>query len=88
MEYFGPNVAKDIDRHCRSMLEKIIVNARAPLDDISESVQAFYQAMKEHIAKLKLIKDDFNQGTFMAELEEYICTEAYDIIFSDRFVPI
>jgi hypothetical protein len=84
LEYFGPNVAKDIDNKCRSMLEKIFVNARAPLDDISESVQAFYQSMKEYISKLKLIKNDFNQGTFMSELEEYICTEAYDIIFSDR----
>lgn len=88
LEYFGPTVAKDIDNKCRSMLEKIFVNARAPLDDISESVQAFYQSMKEYISKLKLIKNDFNQGTFMSELEEYICTEAYDIIFSDRFVKV
>jgi hypothetical protein len=86
LEYFGANVAKDIDKQCRAMLEKIFLNARAPLDDISASVQAFYQAMKEHVSKLRLIKNDFNQATFMSELEEYICTEAYDVIFSDRFV--
>ncbi|KAE9552461.1 hypothetical protein FO519_004313 [Halicephalobus sp. NKZ332] len=81
---FGSSTAKEIDKLCHYVLEKVFQNARLTLDEISEIIQHDYQVLKEKVSKFRPIKDDFNINTFMSEFEEYVCTNAYDVIFSDR----
>uniref|UniRef100_A0A7E4VN54 Rab5 GDP/GTP exchange factor n=1 Tax=Panagrellus redivivus TaxID=6233 RepID=A0A7E4VN54_PANRE len=83
-EYFGQSQAKEVDRQCRLMLEKLYQNALLPLDELSDMIQNFYQAMKDRVLRMKPIKHHFDVSVFMSELEEYVCTQAYDVIFSDR----
>ena len=58
----------------------------APIDDLSNSVQLFYQTMRDEVNKIKSLPPDFNFAKFMTEIETFVCVTGYHILFGSRFV--
>lgn len=54
---------------------------------VSEIVQNLYREMQERIQRLKITPttNDFKLNDFMIQLECYICTQVYTLLFCTRF---
>uniref|UniRef100_A0A915MP09 Rab5 GDP/GTP exchange factor n=1 Tax=Meloidogyne javanica TaxID=6303 RepID=A0A915MP09_MELJA len=68
--------AKELEKQCRDEL--------APIDDLSNSVQLFYQTMRDEVNKIKSLPPDFNFAKFMTEIETFVCVTGYHILFGSR----
>uniref|UniRef100_A0A914LGJ1 VPS9 domain-containing protein n=1 Tax=Meloidogyne incognita TaxID=6306 RepID=A0A914LGJ1_MELIC len=76
--------AKELEKQCRVFIEKLAKDELAPIDDLSNSVQLFYQTMRDEVNKIKSLPPDFNFAKFMTEIETFVCVTGYHILFGSR----
>ena len=58
-----------------------------PIDELSASVQSFYQSMRDKVLKLKdPLPEEFKLSQYMTELETFVCVRAYHLLFGSRLV--
>jgi hypothetical protein len=81
---FSPQVAKDLERQCMNVVDKITQNEGLSMDELSDLVQNFYHSLAEKLSRLKTQPDDFVAADCMAEIERFICTRAYNAVFCTR----
>ncbi|KAL7078878.1 hypothetical protein ACQ4LE_001998 [Meloidogyne hapla] len=81
---FSFSDAKELEKQCRSFTEKLIKDELAPIDDLSNSVQSFYQTMRDEVNKINSLPQDFNVARFMTEIETFVCITGYSILFGSR----
>ena len=98
---FNPSSAKEVEKQCRSFVENLIKvrnrfcfylifcwknqNEHIQIDELSTSVQYFYQTVKEFVLKIKPLPEEFKLSQFMTEIETYICVRGYPVLFGSRF---
>jgi hypothetical protein len=81
---FSPQVAKDLERQCINVVDKLTQNEGLSMDELSDLVQNFYHSLAEKLSRLKTQPDDFVAADCMAEIERFICTRAYNAVFCTR----
>jgi hypothetical protein len=64
----------------------VLQDEMVPIDELSNTVQNFYQTMKDRIVKLNPLPEAPVLSQFMTELETFICVCGYHLLFGSRFV--
>ncbi|KAK0426169.1 hypothetical protein QR680_009568 [Steinernema hermaphroditum] len=84
-ENIPPSLGKDLNRQVRHAVDKIIENEHMPMEEMSDSVQQFYQGVSDKMMRHPMISyAKVSVEHIMEEIETLICSRAYEVLFCAR----
>ncbi|KAH7731620.1 Rab5 GDP/GTP exchange factor [Aphelenchoides avenae] len=81
---FTPQVAKEVEKQCWNLVDKLNQSETVALADLSDGVQNFYQALKDRVTKIQPPPVDFDVSEFMNQVEKFVCFRGYNSLFCSR----
>ncbi|KAI6177659.1 hypothetical protein M3Y97_00932100 [Aphelenchoides bicaudatus] len=81
---FSPSHAKDLERSCNLLIEKLYKDKQTPMEDLEMIVQHFYTEISDRALKFGPIGSDFVLNELLEHIEDFICVRAHGILFCTR----
>ncbi|KAI6240097.1 hypothetical protein M3Y99_00494900 [Aphelenchoides fujianensis] len=81
---FPQTIAREIERLCNALLDKLVKHKLASMDDLSMIVQDFYTALPERLAKSTSKLPTYSSTALLEHVENFVCIRAYGVLFCTR----